>query len=134
MAEGPLLLNGDMSEEAAENTWSLGVGVDDSLVAADVVAAFEKTARLLGERVAATGKTATFYVWHDQQAGQLRCSTTSLPLDGLPFGAKVDPAVPLTSIVEGFLTDPGGSGAWDELHEVDEMPEFVLPVWAVKIG
>lgn len=137
VADEPLLLNDDTSAEAAENTWGLGRAEGESPVAADVVAAFEETARRQGERVVALGRTATFYVWHDVQAGQLKCSTTSLPADRLPFGAKLDRTVPLAAIVAGFLDDPGGSVAWEDLRGEDSgepEAESVLPVWAVEIG
>ncbi|KJK45697.1 hypothetical protein UK23_25275 [Lentzea aerocolonigenes] len=133
VADEPLLFNGDPDAEAAANTWILGT--DASAVAGDVVAAFEETARSQSERAVALGRTGTFYVWHDVQGGQLRCSTTSLPRDRLPFGAKLDLTVSLAAIVEGFLGDPGGFVAWSDLQE-EPLPEaeFVLPVWAVEIG
>ncbi|MFS8103399.1 hypothetical protein LFM09_40360 [Lentzea alba] len=135
VADEPLLLNGDTYAEADANTWSLGPASGESPVVADVVAAFEETARLQGERAAAMGRTATFYVWHDVQAGQLKCSTSSSPRDQLPFGAKLDLTVPLAAIVEGFLRHPGGFISWEELQE-EPLPEveFVLPVWAVEIS
>lgn len=135
VADEPLLLNGDEAAEARENTWSFGLADGERPSTAVVVAAFEDTAGRQGDRVAALGRTATFYVWHDVQAGQLRCSTTSSPRDRLPFGATLDLTVPLAAVVERFLHDPGGFIAWDDLDESDDdAPEFVLGVWAVEIG
>ncbi|WP_176946732.1 hypothetical protein [Lentzea fradiae] len=104
--------------------WILGTAEGESPSVADVVAAFEETARLLSARVAAMGRTAVFYVWYDAQALQLRCSTASVTRRTLPFGAKVDPDAPLAGIVENYL-----SGFWPETDE-----GFVLPVWSVDLG
>ncbi|MDX8048790.1 hypothetical protein SK571_05320 [Lentzea sp. BCCO 10_0798] len=124
VADEPLLLTGDLLAQAEENTWSLGRAKGETPVAAEVVAAFEETARRLGERVTAMERTATFYVWYDAQAGHLKCSTSSAKKDALPFGAKVDPDATLAAVVGGYLA--GASPAADE--------DVVLPVWTAEVG
>ena len=124
VADEPLLLKGDLLAQAEENTWSLGTAKGETPVAAEVVAAFEETARRLGERVTLMERTATFYVWFDAQAGHLRCSTTSAKKDALPFDAKVDPDATLEAVVAGYLA--GARPGTDE--------DFVLPVWTTEVG
>ncbi|MFJ8442079.1 hypothetical protein [Kitasatospora griseola] len=77
---------------------------------------------------------ATFYVWHDRQADQLRCSTGSVPAEELPFGAAYLPVDDLGPIVEGFLRDEQREpGEVDDLPEPDpEFPPF--RVWVRGVG
>ena len=91
IADEPLLLDPTAHDvEVRENTWSLSDEEFPSV--ADVEAAFHECASLLRQRVRALGHrgTATFYVWHDAQSGFLKCSTTTLPANELPFGARVE--------------------------------------------
>jgi hypothetical protein len=147
IADEPLLIDpAERKAEHRENTWHVSASAEDrrSVSAREVVAAFETCAARLRERIRVLGYTgaATFYVWHDEQAGQLRCSTTSLPRDRLPFGAQVDPDAPLEEIVQAHLDDASpGVIPWEELDEVpfsdpDEPPAepYVVPVWTVAVG
>jgi hypothetical protein len=73
----------------------------------EVVTAFEETAELLRVQVAMLpyAGPATFYVWHDGDAGQLRCSTGSCGCDALPFDAPYQATSDLHAIVKEFLED-----------------------------
>ncbi|WP_439656278.1 hypothetical protein ACSHWB_28050 [Lentzea sp. HUAS TT2] len=124
VADEPLQLTGDLQAQAEENTWSLGQGKDETPVAAEVVAAFEDTARRLGERVTLMERTATFYVWFDAQAGHLRCSTTSAKKDALPFDSKIDPDAKLEDVVGAYLAKVRPETA----------EGYVLPVWTTEVG
>jgi len=109
VADEPLVLAPADRDAEYANTWWLGAEPHERLgvSVAEVVAAFEEVAGLVGARVRALGHrgTATFYVWHDQQAGQLRCSTSSLGPDDLPFDGEFRATGKLDGIVAEFLGD-----------------------------
>ncbi|MFD9474582.1 hypothetical protein [Streptomyces goshikiensis] len=148
VAAEPLVLEpADRRVEWETNTWSLSTGDEDrsSLSVAAVVAAFERTAAAIRERIRDLGfpGVATFYVWHDEQAGQLRCSTGSVPPDALPFGGTYIASDDLAPVVEGFLADSGpGSIVWSDLDDVQSVstktgtdPEIMpFGVWVASVG
>ncbi|MFE5804832.1 hypothetical protein OG444_01630 [Streptomyces sp. NBC_01232] len=129
MADEPLTLNpADRRVEVETNTWLLSMGSADQgvLTVPEVVSAFHRTAARIHRRIRETGHSAvaTFYVWHDEQAGQLRCSTASLPPEALPFGGLYVACDDLDAIVEGFLADgEPGFTPWSALEEVQEVQE-----------
>ncbi|MGW0873513.1 hypothetical protein ACWD3Z_23880 [Streptomyces sp. NPDC002740] len=138
----------DRRVEWEANTWSLGAEDEDrlSLSVFEVVAAFERTAAAIRGRIRELGfpGAATFYVWHDEQAGRLRCSTGSVAPDALPFGGAYVLSGDLGPVVEGFLTDsePGSVVAWPELVETHdhsgrtaaERESVPLRVWGSNVG
>ncbi|MGW1770931.1 hypothetical protein [Streptomyces sp. NPDC002104] len=148
VADDPLVLEpDDRRVEWETNTWSLSTGAEDrsSLSVAAVVAAFERTAAAIRERIRDLGfpGVATFYVWHDEQAGRLRCSTGSVPADALPFNGAHTVSDDLGPVVEGFLADgEPGSVAWSDLDDVRSPsartgtePEITpLGVWVAGVG
>ncbi|MFF2789082.1 hypothetical protein ACFVT6_20345 [Streptomyces sp. NPDC058049] len=150
MAEEPLTLNSaDRRVEVETNTWLLSTGAEDraSLSVTEVVAAFHRTAAAIRGRVREMGHrgVATFYVWHDAQAGQLRCSTGSVPPDALPFGGLYAASGDLDAIVAEFMTDESpGFVLWSDLEEPQDVenraeragtdPEIPLSVWVSDVG
>ncbi|MEW1861984.1 hypothetical protein AB0399_16695 [Streptomyces sp. NPDC088194] len=137
----------DRQVERETNTWWLGANAEDrkSLSVAEVAAAFESTAAALRGRVRRMGVSgpATFYVWHDKMAGQLRCSTGSVLPDELPFGGAYVPSEDLGPVIEEFLSD--GSPGVVSLSDLDTArgssartgtgPEAgPLRVWVSSIG
>ena len=140
--EAVVLSPQDRSAEDVNTSWfgappheRMGMSPDE------VVAAFEEAAEALREKVAASGHPgpATFYVWHDGQAGQLRCSVSSAPHDDLPFGIDYQVTDDLHGIVEEFLLDRApGAIAWGSLEPVpyQEAPEVTadsIAVWACDL-
>lgn len=148
VADEPLVLAPeDQQAETRVNTWWLSATPTDlsTLTVDQVVSAFEQTAAALRRRVHDMGHTgtATFYVWHDQQAGQLRCSTSSYAPAHLPFGGAYEPTDALALIVKEFLDDKEpGLIPWAQLDtvsddgaelDVDPIPP-PFPVWTLNIG
>lgn len=148
VADEPLVLEpADRQVEWETNTWSLGAADEDkgSLSVAEVVASFERTAAAIRERIRNLGFSgvATFYVWHDKQAGQLRCSTGSVSPDALPFSGTYVASDDLGPVVEGFLADgEPGFIAWSDLDDAQSLSEQTetepeirhFGVWVSSVG
>lgn len=148
VADEPLVLEpADRQVEVETNTWSMGATDEDkrSLSVAQVVAAFERTVAAIRTRIRELGFSgvATFYVWHDEQAGQLRCSTGSVLPIALPFGGAYAASGDLGPIVEAFLADgEPGSIAWPDLDDAQSLPEqtqtepevIAFGVWVSNVG
>ncbi|MEV0537555.1 hypothetical protein [Kitasatospora sp. NPDC050463] len=148
VADEPLVLEPtDRRVEWETNTWWLGAEDEDrrALSVSEVVAAFERAAEGIRLRISEMGFAgmATFYVWHDEQAGQLRCSTGSVAADELPFGGAYVATDDLGAVVEGFLSDRDpGLVAWSALEAEDGQAEQIAPepqaapfsVWVRRVG
>ncbi|MFF9819393.1 hypothetical protein [Streptomyces sp. NPDC014006] len=136
----------DHRVEWETNTWWLGAEDEDrrALSVSEVVAAFEWAAEGIRLRVREMGfaEVATFYVWLDEQAGQLRCSTGSVASDELPFGGAYVPCEDLGLVVEGFLSDrEPGVIAQEDLEDVNDQSAAVtepeaapFAVWVRSVG
>jgi hypothetical protein len=132
----------DRTAEDANTSW-FGAPPHErmGLSAEEVVAAFEETAELLRDQIAVTSHPgpATFYVWHDEVAGQLRCSTSSCRHDELPFAGDYRPTGDLRAIVVEFLEDRApGAIAWGQLEPVPfpaepEPAPAQIAVWVVDL-
>ncbi|MFJ3218725.1 hypothetical protein ACIPLC_22735 [Kitasatospora sp. NPDC086801] len=138
VADEPLALEPtDRRVEWETNTWCLSAEDEDkrSLSVTEVVAAFERTAQAIRLRIHALGfaGVATFYVWHDGQADQLRCSTGSVAPDELPFGGAYLPSDDLAPVVEGFLTDRRPDETIPSDQAVPDAPT-PFPVWVRDVG
>ena len=109
VGDEPLVLSPADPEAESANTCWFGASPHERLGASveEVVAAFEEAAGRVQTQVAEMGHRgrATFFVWHDREAGQLRCSTGSQPAERLPFGDGYQPTGDLRDIVAEFLAD-----------------------------
>ena len=127
----------DRDAERANTSWfgappheRMGMSADE------VVAAFQETAKLLRDQVATLpyAGPATFYVWHDGEAGQLRCSTGSCGHDALPFDAPYRPTNDLHAIVKEFLEDRApGVLVWGEQMPVPFPADGERAVWVCSL-
>ncbi|GAB2596371.1 hypothetical protein Aab01nite_71610 [Paractinoplanes abujensis] len=132
----------DQDTETANTSW-FGAPPHErmGLSAEEVVTAFEETAVRLRDQVAEAGHAgpATFYVWHDLQAGQLRCSTASCRGDELPFAEKYRTTEDLRAIVVEFLEDRApGAIVWGEFDPVPipdgpDAGSLEIPVWVCDL-
>ncbi|WP_433301735.1 hypothetical protein ACQP2F_06955 [Actinoplanes sp. CA-030573] len=128
----------DLDAEHANTSW-FGAPPHErmGLSAEEVVAAFEETAELLRDQVAAMpyAGPATFYVWHDGEAGQLRCSTGSCGRNDLPLAIPYRVTGDLHAIVKEFLEDRApGAIVWGELEPVPFPAEPAdRPVWVCDL-
>jgi hypothetical protein len=139
--EAVVLSPEDRAAEDANTSW-FGAPPHErmGMEAAEVVAAFEEAAAALRAQVARLGHAgpATFYVWHDGVAGQLRCSVASAADDELPF-ADYRVTSDLHRIVTEFIQDKApGAIAWGSLDPVpyaeSEEPEALgFVVWAYDL-
>lgn len=154
VADEPMIIDpAARNIEARKNTWSVSASVDEraSISAHDLAAAWEERASIIRDRIRMLeyAGPATFYVWHDRQAGQLRCSTTSLPPDQLPFRSRVELDTPLAAIAEAFLTDASPDQiSWQELratsthdsaidgdqNQTDNVDHIVARDWTADVG
>jgi hypothetical protein len=117
----------DRAAEDANTSWfgappheRMGMSADE------VVAAFEEAAEALRDKVAAAGHPgpATFYVWHDGQAGQLRCSVSTATHDDLPLGSVYQVTTDLHAIVQEFLLDRApGAINWGSIEPIPYLGE-----------
>ena len=111
----------DPVAESRANTWHYALpaaGFDIGAVAATL----EHVFRHLSKRQ--NGQPGTFYCWYDEQAGQLRCSLTSRPVDRLPFGGRYRPTTDVTEVLLQAASDPRpGAVLWDELTDLQDSAE-----------
>lgn len=132
----------DLEEEIYQNTVYLGASDEDR--ATLTVDDFERyfNAVIENRRTQLTASPINhgmlFYLWHDDQAGQLRFSLVSDLHEKLPFGAKLNIIHTPRTIIEDFLSGSSIIG-WNELVytgepvEEEPQPEFILDIYVVKL-
>ncbi|WP_436537060.1 hypothetical protein [Actinoplanes sp. HUAS TT8] len=140
MADETMVLSPEDQDAEHANTNWFGAPPHEriSMSADEVVTAFEETAVVLREQVATSGHrgTATFYVWHDPEAGQLRCSACTRKPSDLVFPVPYQVTDDLHAIVVEFLVDRApGSIQWGALEPVPypEAEPAAMAVWAFDL-
>jgi hypothetical protein len=143
-ADGRVVLAPENPAAEFANTHWFTVTVDERLLVTveQMVNALEETVLALRRQLDdADGRpTATFYVWFDEQAGQLRCSVSSRPASDLPFRGRYELVDDVGVIVRACLADSSpGVVAWDELEPVDDDSpddggDLRFPVWALDLS
>ena len=142
-AEGLELSDGP-GAGATENLWSLSFSADKLPSTADLTRFIAAAVDVRRAQVESVGmKPATFYLWHDEQAGQLRFSVARCLPDSLPFQCALAPVDVANEIVGDYLTSGRLDGLipWSELApigvnelETDHDQPYRLRVWALRLA
>jgi hypothetical protein len=135
--DGAALMPDAPDDEVRANTWSYSVVGTDLREAEAVADALRHVAEGLRLRLADSTVRGRFYAWYDRQAGQLRCSLTSL--GSLPFGASLRQLSDPEPVAHAALSDssPGviqvsESGA---VRDPADLVDDTLPldVWVAHV-
>lgn len=123
--------------------WSLSFSADKMPRTADLTRFIEAAVDVRRAQAESIGmKPATIYLWHDEQAGQLRFSVARCLPDSLPFRCAVAPADAANEIIGSYLTSSRVDGLiqWSELEpigvdeaETNEDQPYHLRVWALRL-
>jgi hypothetical protein len=127
-----ILLTGatnQVKEEIYENMWviSLDENLTPSINKETVKNFIDTLIQQRQEQVTALNYPATLYLWHDEQAAQLRFNILSGHRFKLPFGCKVELQDTIDSILDEFIARGNGYIPLEEIEflnadeECDEM-------------
>ena len=129
---------------AAENLWSLSFSADKLPSKADLTRFIDAAVDVRRAQAESIGmKPATFYLWHDEQAEQLRFSVARCFPESLPFRCAVAPAGAANDIIGSYLASSRVDGLipWSDLEPIDaDEPEankaqpYRLRVWALRLA
>lgn len=135
----------DLNQEIETNTWLISMSnIERASTAPETLMRFFEAVmdnRRAQIRHAQASHGMWFYVWHDQQAAQLRFSLISDVHQRLPFGGETIFAE-LASLVEEFLRSPAAM-PWPAFDTFDislneyspeyNVPPYVMPVFCVQL-
>jgi hypothetical protein len=124
IVKGTVFLTGQRSleeEEIHENMWAISFTkrFATKVTKQELLNCVNNLIRARQEQVSALGYPATFYIWHDGQAGQLCFNILSEHRTSLPFGSLVELQNSIDSILEEFLNACTGFIPWGELEILD---------------
>ena len=121
----PLFITGSnkyINEEIHENTWGIALtqAVLKLVTVQDISVFLDAVINRIQKQIAQQNITATFYVWFDEMACQLRFNVISGCTDSLPFGCKLEFVDTKDVIIEAFLSSHYHAGIpFDEMNIVD---------------
>jgi len=131
------------SSKVTEHLWSLSFSADKLPSKADLTGFIDAAVELRKAQAESIGmKPATFYLWHDEKAGQLRFSVARCLPDSLPFRCAVAPADAANEIIGNYLASNRVDGVipWSELEpigvdepETNKAQPYSLRVWARRL-
>lgn len=124
--------------EARSNMWCFSIPNDEGITALDIKSFLNQ---IIDQRSKQITLPMTFYVWIDEQAGQLRFSLTSQPKNNLPFGSTLIYSDNLDNFIEQFISmQLTGSIAFQDLKPIvladtyDKSDvEYFVHIWAIEL-
>ncbi|HVW99301.1 MAG TPA: hypothetical protein VHA52_02510 [Candidatus Babeliaceae bacterium] len=97
-------------EEVSNNMWCVGLslGFEKKVTLNQLEYFFERLLVVRKKQLLRDGivSPVTFYLWHDELAGQLRFNFISGHCEKLPFGCTVIPVLTVKEILQDFLSSP----------------------------
>lgn len=123
--KSPVFLTGKISleqEEIYENMWAISFGkrFATKVTKKELLTFINRLIHARGEQVSALDCPATFYLWHDAQAAQLRFNILSGHRTRLPFSSIVAVQNSIDSILEEFLSmGMDNLIPWNQLEALD---------------
>lgn len=137
MASDGLEFGADINEGAIKNMWVLSFAPDESPAMADLTQFIQDAVALRRSQVLEMNLApATFYLWHDAQAGQLRFSVAQCVAESLPFRCEIVFAHSIEQIVRNYFEfefDQMEAANTEDRESVDA-GKFGLSVWACELA
>jgi len=137
------LITGDQRAQEVEtesNMWAISLSADAHVAEQELLLFITSLLRIVRQQLITvpTQSTATFYMWFDEMAGQLRFNVISGRISTLPFGCTVVVKNSPQPIVQSFLASNYTQGIPFEecvIEDVmdddacDDEDEYILPVY-----
>ena len=147
MASESLELPDEAGGGASANMWSMSFGTERLPTRLELKQFISSALELRRAQAKAfEGVSATFYLWHDEPAGQMRFSVARCLPGSLPFRRPLTSATMMDEIIDKFLASARVDGVipWREFEEAEYVedatkselePELSsLLVWARQLA
>lgn len=128
----------ELEQEDSFETWQISAGCSEDFTN-DVGqwAEFVKAAFDIRQSKVPRDPVHSSYLWHDEQASQLRFATSPCDQHNLPFGCTVRLVARPEPIISSWLAGPEFIRVDDLIEvpsgqEIEDPPEYVLPVWVCQ--
>jgi hypothetical protein len=128
----------ELKKEIQTNHWSISINsVTAKLVETeDIVSFLERVKQSRAEQLnlSTVDVDLVFYLWFDEQAGNLNFNFINSNHLNLPFALQIENVDKEVVIIEEFLNSKYVGGIeWDELQAMDESPEVSNRMFKVKV-